>query len=34
MTATAGSGGACVLGYPTGGGGTHNNGTINRGAAQ
>ena len=32
MTATAGSGGACVLGYPVGG--THNNGTVNRGAAQ
>jgi hypothetical protein len=32
MTATAGSGGACVLGYPFGG--THDNGVINRGAAQ
>jgi hypothetical protein len=32
MTATAGTGGACVLGYPFGG--THNNGTVNRGAAQ
>jgi hypothetical protein len=32
MTATAGTGGACVLAYPFGG--THNNGTVNRGAAQ
>jgi hypothetical protein len=32
MTATAGASGACVLAYPLGG--THNDRTINRGAAQ
>jgi hypothetical protein len=34
MTATAGTGGACVLAYPFGGTSTHNNNTVNRGAAR